>query len=134
MVEKEFRRETDNRMGNSANPKTGVNYAAMLDRVGGDETLQREITSIFLEEYPILLTEIRRCIVAADATALERAAHSLKGSVSNFGALAATRSAYTLEVIARGRRLDEAPLALWQLEREFGEIELELLAILANRS
>ena len=67
MVEKEFRRETDNRMGNSASPKTGVNYAAMLDRVGGDETLLREITSIFLEEYPILLTEIRRCIAAADA-------------------------------------------------------------------
>ena len=76
-----------------------VDRAAVLDRVGGDEELLREITCIFLTEYPRLIDEIRSAVDSRDAKRLERAAHSLKGSVSNFGAQAATEAAYRLEII-----------------------------------
>lgn len=107
-----------------------IDRAAVLDRVGGDTDLLRDITAIFLSEYPALVHEIREAVMASDAKRLERAAHSLKGSVSNFGAQAATQAAYQLEVIGRRGELQEAGMALKELLEEFEQLEpvLESLA------
>src|SRR5207248_10364829 len=68
---------------------TRLDRAAILARVEGDTTLLREVTDLFLEDAPRLLAEIRDAISRKDAKALERAAHALKGSIANFGAVAA---------------------------------------------
>ena len=99
-----------------------VDRAVVLDRVGGDEALLREITEIFLAEYPTLLEEIRAAVQAGDPSRLERSAHTLKGSVANFGAAQATRTAYRLERIGREQHLDEAPAALSALELQFSAL------------
>ena len=80
---------------------SAIDRVSLLDRVGGDEELLREITSIFLAEYPELLRSIQNGLAAGDAQRVERAAHSLKGSVANFGADSATQAAYRLETIGR---------------------------------
>jgi two-component system sensor histidine kinase/response regulator len=107
-----------------------IDRTSILDRVGGDEELLRDITAIFLEEYPELISEIRAATETADAERLERAAHSLKGSVSNFGAAAATRAAFQLEMLGRKGQLEPAPRALNDLLSEFRLLlpELERLA------
>jgi HPt (histidine-containing phosphotransfer) domain-containing protein len=99
-----------------------VDRDALLDRVGGDEDLMREITAIFLAEYPELIQDIERAVAAGDAKGLERAAHSLKGSVSNFGAEAATQAAYRLEAMGRKGQIDEAPAALAELLVQFQQL------------
>jgi HPt (histidine-containing phosphotransfer) domain-containing protein len=86
-----------------------LNLALALERLGGDEDLLREIAGLFLEEYPSLLAEIHAAIVAGDARRLERSAHTLKGSVANFGAEMAQQAALRLEQIGRSERLAEAP-------------------------
>ena len=106
-----------------------VDRAAVLDRVGGDESLLREITEIFLTEYPTLLEEIRAAVRAGDSGRLERFAHTLKGSVSNFGATEATRAAYQLEQIGRNQVLEEAPGALRALELHFSALRPALEAM-----
>ena len=95
---------------------------AVLDRVGGDEELLREITEIFLSEYPGLLDEIRTAIGAGDLAKLEVSAHTLKGSVANFGAEDATEAARQLEVMARKRQMENAPSALQALELHFAAL------------
>src|SRR5688572_30214330 len=107
-----------------------VDKAVVLDRLGGDETLLREITEIFLEEYPTLLEEIRAAVQAGDPGRLERSAHTLKGSVANFGAAQATRTAYRLEQIGREQHLDEAPAALRALELHFSALRPALVDML----
>jgi len=107
----------------------GLNLAVVLDRVGGDTGLLREITQIFLEEYPALMGEVRAAVKEANSTRLERAAHSLKGSVSNFGADSVTSAAYALEVIGRTRQMESAPDALVRLETGFRQLHPALLAI-----
>ena len=61
-----------------------LDCAVALERLGGDEELLREVARLFLDEYPMLINEIRSAAAVMDASALERAAHSMKGSVSNF--------------------------------------------------
>jgi HPt (histidine-containing phosphotransfer) domain-containing protein len=108
-----------------------VDRVGLLDRLGGDEDLLREITSIFLDEYPILIQEIRTAVATLDAKAIERAAHSLKGSVANFGAPGATRAALRLETLGRKGQMEEAPLALDDLVLEFQQLHPALLALVA---
>lgn len=95
-----------------------LDRAVALEQVGGDVDLLREIAGLFLDEAGTLLEEIRRAIGAGDPTALEHAAHTLKGSVGNFGAEPARRAAYWLELLGRNRQLESAGEALANLERE----------------
>ena len=74
-----------------------LDCAVALERLGGDEELLREVARLFLDEYPMLMNEIRSAASARDADALQRAAHSMKGSVSNFGADGVYQAAFALE-------------------------------------
>jgi two-component system sensor histidine kinase/response regulator len=109
-----------------------IDRAAILDRFDGDEDLLREISSIFLSEYPSLLDEIRTAVDSGDPKGLERAAHSLKGSVSNFGASAATNAAYTLETMGRKQQMTQAKEALNELVLQLYQLRPELKELAAN--
>lgn len=93
-----------------------LNSAVALERLGGDEELLREVAQLFLEEYPVLVSQIRAAVAAGDADGLQRAAHSLKGSVSNFGADAAYHAAFALELIGRNREMNQASTGMMALE------------------
>ena len=66
-------------------PESSLDRRLALSRVGGDMELLREIAALFLEECPRSLLEIHQAVTGEDAAKLENAAHSLKGSVANFG-------------------------------------------------
>jgi HPt (histidine-containing phosphotransfer) domain-containing protein len=97
--------------------------SAALDRLGGDEQLLREIASLFLTEYPVLIEAIRSAVQRGDAHSLERNAHALKGSVSNFEASAAVNAAFRLESIGRSGNLEDADAGLEQLEAVFSDLK-----------
>jgi two-component system, sensor histidine kinase and response regulator len=108
-----------------------IDRAVILDRVGGDEELLREITAIFMEEYPSLIHEIEVAVHDSDAKRLEKAAHSLKGSVANFGAHRATQAAYRLETLGRRGELGDASVALNDLLFEFHQLQPALEDLVA---
>ena len=81
---------------------------AALERVGGDQELLKEIAQLFLDDAPGGLALIREAVEKNDALALQRAAHSLKGSVANFGAEETVEAAYQLEQMGANGKLDGA--------------------------
>jgi two-component system, sensor histidine kinase and response regulator len=85
-----------------------VDLAAVLDRIGGDEALLREIVGLYFEDEPRLLDEAATALRSRDADLLRRSAHTLKGAVSNFCAPAAWSAAQALESAGRDGRLDDA--------------------------
>lgn len=113
----------------SAETAATLDLVSMLDRVGGDNELLREITAIFLEEFPLLMQEIREAVESGDARKLEHAAHSLKGSVSNFGAPEAVDAAARLEMLGRAAQLSSAGDALRRLEEQFENLQPALRAL-----
>ena len=93
-----------------------------LARMGGDAELLRETAGIFLEEVPGLLAGIRSAIARADGQTLHRAAHTLKGSVSLFGAAAVAARALALERMGREEDFTHAAGACAALEDELARL------------
>jgi HPt (histidine-containing phosphotransfer) domain-containing protein len=108
---------------------TILDREALLDRLGGDLELFQEITGLFREDCPKLLSEIRSAVSEDNPPALERAAHTLKGCVANFGAAAAYEAALKLEQMGRARELGGAAGACQTLEAEIARFELALEAL-----
>jgi HPt (histidine-containing phosphotransfer) domain-containing protein len=108
---------------------SGFDRQYALSRVAGDEELLKEIAAVFLEDYPNSLREIRAGIASADAGRMERAAHSLKGSVANFGARDAVACALKLEQMGRASRLQDCAGTLQELEQALASLHAELAAL-----
>ncbi len=100
--------------------------AVALSRVGGDVELLREIAVLFLDDYPKSLTELRSAVEARDPRRVERSAHGLKGSVSNFGARPAVDAALELETMGRAQKLVEVEHVLHTLELALAALRPEL--------
>jgi HPt (histidine-containing phosphotransfer) domain-containing protein len=95
---------------------------------GGDDFL-REIIGIFLEDTPLRFTELEDALRVKDAVKFTRAAHSIKGSSSNVGAIGLRAEAEVLEQKAH-HGLDGAAESIERLKQEFARTEQSLRALL----
>ncbi len=100
--------------------------ARALQFVSGSEQLLSEIAAVFLEHTPQILKEIHTAIATRDAKSLERAAHTLKGSVSVFGADAAGAAAQELEALGRAGAVEGAEIFCATLEAEVAQLRIAL--------
>lgn len=107
--------------------ETILDRNAILGLTGGDTELLKDVASLFLEDCPKLLSEMREALQQDDQERLEKTAHALKGSVSNFGAEAAVQAALSVESMGRRRDLTEAPQAIMRLEIEIARVREELI-------
>lgn len=92
--------------------------AAFLEGLGHDSGLARRLIDRFLEDSARLVDEISRAITERDAERLRRAAHTLKGSVSNFPAGAARDTAARMELIGFDGDFNAAEDVFPRLQRE----------------
>ena len=93
-----------------------VDQEGALQRLGGDHQLFNEFITIFVEDFPTLLDEIRSGLATGDASSVEKSAHSYKGLVSNFGAKECVELALNLELAGRAGDVSEC-------DEEFGKLE-----------
>src|SRR5256712_231047 len=100
-----------------------LDRATLMERLEGDAGLLAEMVGLFLQDYPRLLAAMREAVARGDAKSLERAAHTLKGAVSNFAAPAATAAALRLEQMGRQANLTQAEEAFAALEAELDRLK-----------
>ena len=101
---------------------TIIDRTVLLERFEGDLLLLQEIAELFLEDCPRRMHAVREALAAGDAAALHAAAHSLKGSVGNFGGGDAVAAARRLEMMGRDGDLTEAPAACAALEEAIARL------------
>jgi HPt (histidine-containing phosphotransfer) domain-containing protein len=111
---------------------THLDEVLALSRVGGDFELLREVVGLFLDDYPRSVEKIRHAVAVSDASAVEHHAHSLKGSVSTFGAKDVFDSALALEKQGRSGNLSGAQDALRALENALEDLRPDLEALQAR--
>ena len=106
----------------------------LLERVDNDWDFLVETVQMLSSDGPALVDEIRRAAVSGDAARVGRAAHALKGMVSNFCSPAAHGSALAVEQIGKGGDLSPVPPALDALERDVNALIADLSSFLAGRT
>jgi CheY-like chemotaxis protein/HPt (histidine-containing phosphotransfer) domain-containing protein len=106
---------------------------AVLARVEGNRELLRELVGLFLKDCPGHLVRIREAIACEDGPGLRRAAHALKGSVSNFAAGRASEAALRLERMADQAGMAGADEAYAELEVAVEQLKTELRALVGGK-
>jgi len=97
----------------------------------GDDSFLRDLIQIYLEDAPKRMADIEAAAAQKDARKLTLAAHSLKGSSSNFGAHELSALGEQLEQLGRKATLDGVPDLLPPLRAEYARVQAELTALLA---
>jgi CheY-like chemotaxis protein/HPt (histidine-containing phosphotransfer) domain-containing protein len=108
--------------GSEAQP-AAFDMAVALERVDGDLELMKELAELFLSECPQRMVEIRQSITKRDASRLQQGAHTLKGSVGNFGAREVFEAAQRLEIDGREQQWDQAEQDWAALEEAIGRLK-----------
>jgi CheY-like chemotaxis protein len=101
----------------------------LMEIFNNDQSFLREAAAMFLADYPPMLAQIRAALAAADAPALRRAAHALKGMTGHFQACRAAHAAGELEQMGRNGCLEKAPETFQVLCRQLDALKSQLLEI-----
>jgi HPt (histidine-containing phosphotransfer) domain-containing protein len=103
-------------------------FARLLDSLGGDVDFLSELVEAYLASSPGLFANMQQAIATGEASALQRAAHSLKTGSANFGALAFAAQCKELEDIGKAGVLDNAKEKYSQLEAAYAQVAATLQA------
>ena len=103
-----------------------LDRAEGLRRSGGDERLFKELTAVFLADLSRLTQLIQVAITQESAHGLRQAAHSLRGSANQIGALAVAERALHLEKMGKAAALRDAPEQQRLLTEELRQLLLAL--------
>jgi PAS domain S-box-containing protein len=106
-----------------------MDWTGAFKHFEGDVGLLKEIAAMFLEESPIMIARMEDALRRGDSDALERAAHTVKGSVGNFAAKPAFQAAQRVEQIGRDGNMGDAEEAFRALKTELERLEPALAAL-----
>ena len=82
----------------------------------------RELIEIYLQDTPLRIAEMEDALNKKDLPSFTRAAHTIKGSSSNFGAAKLTKLAHELEMQGKSDDLTESPAFCAKLRAEFAQV------------
>lgn len=99
---------------------------------GDNDEFLREIAGIFLEDTPLRIAELDQSLAARDISKFVRAAHSIKGSSANLGALSLRTAAEKLEHLSRTDGLDNLAGLVADVKTEFARAQAELGRLIAK--
>ncbi len=95
----------------------------------GNPELLLELIDIFLSDTPTKLESIVQGAEAADFHAMERAAHSLKGSSGNLGAQRLQESCEQMQYASRAQQLEISRSLAERIVQDFEVAKAALIAL-----
>lgn len=114
---------------NSSSPDSSVDTEGLLARTEHDFELIRQLVELFGESSPRLLGAVREAIEKGNPAALERAAHSLRGSLANLAAVNAATIAGELEALGKSGTVQGGASCLVRLEGELARVTAALATL-----
>ena len=107
----------------ATDPVRGIfDHAQMYQNIGRDNELFGQLIRLFLDRYQTMLADIRTALAEGDSSAVERSAHTFKGTVGNLCASEVGLIASRLEAVGRLQALHDAPPVYAQLEIEVARL------------
>ncbi len=102
----------------------------LLEVIGGDREALKDLVRSFLDEGPELTSRMQRAAAANDADVLRRAAHTLKGSAADFGAVTLARLCREIEAHGRAGETGPAGTKIEAAVRAYQQAEISLKDLL----
>jgi PAS domain S-box-containing protein len=97
-----------------------------LQKMMGDAEATLDVIGCFLEQTPPLLDQLQQAVAEQDSPAVQKYAHTLKGSSASVGALAFSAQCRTLEHQAREGNLEVAAAQIQQVSTAYIQTEAAL--------
>src|SRR5262249_59629517 len=110
----------------TSGPLPVIDMANLLDCTADDESLCAQLAKVFAAQAAELIAQLHDALAVADARLIERAAHTLKGSVGSLGGVAAYHAASRLEELARQGDLPGARGAVTTVEQAIARLQSAL--------
>jgi CheY-like chemotaxis protein/HPt (histidine-containing phosphotransfer) domain-containing protein len=95
-------------------------------RLNGDRALGLRLITIFIEDTPAKLTELREALAAVELSKARRLAHALSGSTAVIGVQEMHQALRDLEALCRNDELIPARMVFTKIEKIYAELEDEL--------
>jgi CheY-like chemotaxis protein len=113
---------------NETNPILDPGVIASLRELGGDDDPQlfAELVNMFLADTPERLHALGAALEQRDPLALERAAHALKSSSANLGALSLSNLFSAIETACRQKDIERAASLVARTRPEYERVEAAL--------
>ncbi len=96
---------------------------------GDNDEFLREVAVIYLEDTPERLAELEECLASVDVPRFTRAAHSIKGSSANMGAMVLREIAEKLEHQSKDTPLAQLVPIIAEARTAFAAAEAEIRSI-----
>jgi len=106
-----------------------LDQGELLERVGGDVALARELLEMFRAECPAKLEAMREALAAGDMAGVRSAAHEVKGTAGNLGARVVVAAAVRAGQAAREPDPGAVAEALDELEEAFREVDRSISSL-----
>jgi two-component system sensor histidine kinase/response regulator len=113
--------------------QAALDQVRALQRKGSPDFLTK-IISVYLENSPLLVAELRAAVMASDDERLRQAAHTLKSSSASIGASGFSAMCKELEALARDGRAKDAVSSLDVVEFEFEAVCAALSAEISRQA
>ncbi len=110
--------------------RTVTGVEPLVEAVGGNVKLLERVSTAFAKQTPALLEEMRRAIANSDGETLYRAAHTMKGAVSNFEGDPSVDLSVMLEDSARAGDFPRATILVGRLASAVTALERRISAAL----
>ncbi|MFT5085887.1 MAG: signal transduction histidine kinase/DNA-binding response OmpR family regulator [Candidatus Latescibacterota bacterium] len=111
-----------------------IDIEQVLEKVGGDRELLRQVIAVFLENAPAQLSAVGEAIANGDQSALHRTAHTLKGSLANFTVGEPYEVAFKLETMGSQGDWETAEAVYALLKEKVEKIKVALAAFMVPES
>ncbi|MBF0211815.1 MAG: response regulator [Desulfamplus sp.] len=106
----------------------------LLSRFMGNENIVRSVATGFLEDIPTQIEALKSYLKAADANAVLRQSHSIKGAAANLGGERLRNKSFEIEKEARDGNLESANALMPELEIEFARLKQDIETYLESLS
>ncbi len=106
-------------------------YDQLVETAAGDKEFLADLINVYLNDSPSLIKQMHEALAAKDADTFRRAAHSLKSTSANFGAMTLSGQAKELEMMAKAGSWEGAAEKIARVEQEYARVKTELVAQLA---
>ncbi|HET7703807.1 MAG TPA: Hpt domain-containing protein [Candidatus Limnocylindrales bacterium] len=108
-------------------------FDRLVEMTGGELDFVDELVDTYIEDGRNQVDGLRAALERGDSEAVVRAAHSLKSSSVNVGAVALGDRCRTLEEAARGGPVDDAAAQVTSIAADFDAVVAALLDARATR-